>query len=81
MSIELEACYERIEELEQTLRLVREVVESDDYDEDRDSALGAIDEALDENVVCIFSWRSSFCHRSTGSDRRRANATRIVRSC
>jgi hypothetical protein len=81
MSIELEACYERIEELKQTLRLVREVVESDDYDEDRESTLGAIDDALDENVVCFLSSRSSFCRRLTGSGRRRANATRIVRSC
>jgi hypothetical protein len=81
MSIELEACYERIEELKQTLRLVREVVESDDYDEDRGIALGAIDAALDENVVCPLSSQSSFCHRLTGSGRRRANATRIVRSC
>jgi hypothetical protein len=60
LSIELEACYERIEELKQMLRLVREVITSDDYDGDRDNALGAIDEALDENVVCPLSSRSSF---------------------
>jgi hypothetical protein len=51
--IELAAAYERIEEMKQAFRMLNEMIESGEIDEDRDIALGVIQEQLDEHKVIL----------------------------
>ena len=53
MSVELAAAYERIEEMQTVLRMLWDMIESDDFGEGRDIALDAIEDQLANHKVRV----------------------------
>jgi hypothetical protein len=51
MSVELTAAYERIAEMKLAFRALQDIIQSVDSDDDRDIALGMIEDQLDDNTV------------------------------